>query len=133
LTSHFSSHALPFFSPPSFHTCTTRYSFSPCSLVCGGQTSPHRSRIVESHSTCSPQSPSPHVHSFVLGTVVINNNNKHTLSAPVCQSMGIHLCSRDARAGVVPGPSSVFAAALSKQVVMVAGERQKHRNLQTYC
>ena len=72
---HYSSHALPFFSPPSFHTCTTRYSFSPCSLVCGGQTSPHKPRLVVSHSTYSPRSSSPHAHSFVLGTAVINNNN----------------------------------------------------------
>jgi len=55
------------------------------SLVCGGQTSPHKSRLVVSHSTCSPQSSSPHTHSFVLGTAVINNeifnrysSNKHT-------------------------------------------------------
>ena len=36
--SHSSSHALPFFSPPSFHTLV----FPPCSLVCGGQTGPHK-------------------------------------------------------------------------------------------
>ena len=44
-----------------------------CSLVCGGQTNPHKPRLVVSHSTCSPLSPSPHAHSFVLGTAVINN------------------------------------------------------------
>jgi len=69
---HFSSHALPFFSPlgPPF----TPYPFSPRSLVCGGQTGPHKPRLVVSHITCSPLSSSPHAHSFVLGTVVINNN-----------------------------------------------------------
>jgi hypothetical protein len=45
------------------------------SLVCGGQTSPHKPRLVVSHSTCSPQSSSPHTHIFVLGTAVINNNS----------------------------------------------------------
>jgi hypothetical protein len=33
-----------------------------------GQTSPHRSRLVVSHSTCPPLSPSPHANSFVIGT-----------------------------------------------------------------
>ena len=38
--------------------------------------SPHKPLLVVSHSTCSPRSSSPHVHSFVssLGTAVINNN-----------------------------------------------------------
>jgi hypothetical protein len=67
---HFSSHALPFFSPPSF----THYPFPPRSLVCGGQPSPHKPRLVVSRSACPPLSSSPHVHSFVLGTAVINNN-----------------------------------------------------------
>jgi len=70
--SHSSSHALPFFSPPSFHTLA----FS----VCGGQASPHKPRLVVSHSTCPPLSSSPHVHSFVLGTAV--NNNNRPLPAP---------------------------------------------------
>jgi hypothetical protein len=38
------------------------------------QTSPHKPRLVVSHSTCPPLSSSPHAHSFVLGTAVINNN-----------------------------------------------------------
>jgi hypothetical protein len=38
-------------------------------------------RLVVSHSTCPPLSSSPHVHSFVLGTAVINNNNR-PLPAP---------------------------------------------------
>jgi hypothetical protein len=61
-------------SPSSLLPPFTQYSFSPCSLVCGGQTSPHKPRFLVSHSTCSPQSSSPHSHSFVLGTAVINNN-----------------------------------------------------------
>ena len=73
---HFSSHALPFYSPPSFHTLF----LFPASLVCGGQTSPHNPRLFESHSTCPPLSSSPHAHSFVLGTAVIINNN--SLSNP---------------------------------------------------
>jgi len=60
---------LPFFSPPSFHTL----SLSPRSLVCGGQPSPRKPRLVVSHSTCPPLSSSPHAHSFVLGTAEINN------------------------------------------------------------
>ena len=43
--------------------------------MCGGQPSPHsKSRLVISHITCPPLSSSPHTHSFVLGTAVINNN-----------------------------------------------------------
>ncbi len=57
------------------HTHLSHYTFSPRSLVCGGQTSPHKPRLVVSHSTCSPLPSSPHAHSFVLGTAVINNNN----------------------------------------------------------
>ena len=63
--SHSSSHALPFFSPPSF------------------QPSPHKPRLVVSHSTCPPLSSSPHAHSFVLGTAVINNNNYSVKHLPV--------------------------------------------------
>jgi hypothetical protein len=40
--------------------------------VCGGQTSPHKPRLVVSHCTCLPLSSSP--HNFVLGAAVINNN-----------------------------------------------------------
>jgi hypothetical protein len=66
----FSSHALPSSRHPPF----THYPFPPRSLVCGGQTSPHKPPLVMSHSTCPPLSSSPHTHSFVLGTAVINNN-----------------------------------------------------------
>jgi hypothetical protein len=47
------------------------------SLVCGGQPSPHKPRLVVSHSTCPPLSSSPHAHSFVLGTAVINKTQLH--------------------------------------------------------
>jgi hypothetical protein len=47
-------------SPSSRHPPFTLYPFSPRSLVCGGQTSPHKPRLVLSHSTCSPLSSSPH-------------------------------------------------------------------------
>ena len=33
-----------------------------------GQTSPHKTRLVVFHSTCSPLSPSPQANSFVIGT-----------------------------------------------------------------
>jgi len=61
-------------SPSSRHPPFTHYPFPPRSLVCGGQTSPHKPRLVVSNSTCPPLSSSPHAHSFVLGTAVINNN-----------------------------------------------------------
>ena len=57
-------------------------------ISCGGQSqasphSPHKPLLVVSHSTCSLRSSSPHAHSFVLGTAVINNNIKQAvLSAP---------------------------------------------------
>ena len=41
--------------PPPF----THYPFPPRSLVCGGQPSPHKPRLVVSHSTCPPLSSSP--------------------------------------------------------------------------
>jgi hypothetical protein len=74
--------------PPSF----TQSPFPPCSLVRGGQTSPHRPRLVASRSTCPPLSPSPHANSFVIGTSVINT---HT------QPIG--LIPFQAR-GILPGP-----------------------------
>jgi hypothetical protein len=77
LGSHFSSHApshaplqrLPF----------TQYSFLSRSLVHYGQTSPHKSRLVVPHSTCSSLSPSPPgpAQTFIIGPAVINT---HTIS-----------------------------------------------------
>ena len=56
------------------HPPFTHFPFLPRSLVCGGQPSPHKPRLVVSHSTCPQLSSSPHAHSFVFGTAVINNN-----------------------------------------------------------
>jgi hypothetical protein len=58
------------------HQSAAEEAFSPRSLVCGGQTSPHRPRLVVSRSTCPPLSPSrgPDAHSFIIGTAIINNN-----------------------------------------------------------
>jgi hypothetical protein len=68
-------------SPSSRHPPFTHYPFSLRSLVCGGQPSPHKPRLVVSHSTCPPLSSSPHAHSFVLGTAVINTHRKsHTVT-----------------------------------------------------
>jgi len=39
-------------SPSSRHPPFTHYPCPPCSLVCGGQPSPHKTRFVVSHSTC---------------------------------------------------------------------------------
>jgi hypothetical protein len=61
-------------SPSSRHPPFTHYPFPPRSLVCRGQPSPHKPRLVVSHSTCPPLSSSPHAHSFVLGTAVINTH-----------------------------------------------------------
>jgi hypothetical protein len=61
-------------SPSSRHPPFTHYPFPLRSLVCGGQPSPHKPRLVVSHSTCPPLSSSPHAHSFVLGTAVINTH-----------------------------------------------------------
>ena len=48
--------------------------FLPRSLVCDGQIIPHKPRLVVSHSTSPPLSPSPHANSIVIGSAVINNN-----------------------------------------------------------
>ncbi len=53
-------------SPTSLHPPFTHYSISPRSLVCDGQTSPHKS----------------HAYSLVLGTAVINNNSHAPLFPP---------------------------------------------------
>jgi hypothetical protein len=60
----------PFFSPPFFHTI----SHFPAFASGDGQTSPHKPRLVVSHSTCPPLSPSPLANSFIIGTAVINSN-----------------------------------------------------------
>ncbi len=63
-------------SPSSRHPLFTHYPFPPRSLVCGGQPSPHKPRLVVSHSTCPPLSSSPHAHSFVIGPAVINTHTR---------------------------------------------------------
>ena len=77
-------------SPSSLHPPFTHYPFPPRSLVCGGQTSPHKPRLVVSHSTCSPRSSSPHAHSFVLGTAVINNTGHGRRAGPCPQRKRPH-------------------------------------------
>jgi hypothetical protein len=69
--------------PFSRHPPFTHYPSPPRSLVCGGQTSPHKPRLVVSHSTCPPLSSSPHAHSFVFGTAVIHNNPVQWVSHPL--------------------------------------------------
>jgi len=54
----------------------THYPFPARSLVCGGQPSPHKPRLVVSHSTCPPLSSFPHAHSFVIGPAVINTHTR---------------------------------------------------------
>ena len=52
--------------------------------MCGGQPSPHKPRLVVSHSTCPPVSSSPHAHSFVIVPAVINT---HTGQACACTNL----------------------------------------------
>ncbi len=75
-------------SPSSRHPPFTHKPFPPRSLVCGGQPSPHKPRLVVSHSTCPPLSSSLHTHSFVLGTAVINNNKLKYLIKHICSTSG---------------------------------------------
>ena len=62
-------------SPSSPPHSFTQSPFPPRSLVRDGQTSPHSPRLVVSHSTCLPLSPSPHANSFIIGTAVINTHS----------------------------------------------------------
>ena len=48
----------------------------PRSLVCDGQPSPHRPRLVVSRSTCPPLSPSP--HAWHANSFIQRCSNKHT-------------------------------------------------------
>jgi hypothetical protein len=73
-------------SPSSRHPPFTHYPFFPRSLVCGGQASPHKPRLIVSHSTCPPLSSSPHAHSFVLDTAVINNKSLEAALSPARKS-----------------------------------------------
>jgi hypothetical protein len=69
-------------SPSSRHPPFTLYPFPPRSLVCGGQTSPHKPRLVVSHSTC----PSIYILLPPRAQLCIRYcRNKHTHS---------HLCIR---------------------------------------
>jgi hypothetical protein len=81
-------------SPSSRHPPFTHYPFPLRSLVCGGQPSPHKPRLVVSHSTCPPLSSSPHAHIFVLGPAVINthtHNLTHHLSFGFVGASGVVL------------------------------------------
>jgi hypothetical protein len=71
-------------SPSSRHPPFTHYPFPLRSLVCGGQPSPHKPRLVVSHSTCPPLSSSPHANSFVLGTAVINTHTHTSILVLAC-------------------------------------------------
>jgi hypothetical protein len=69
--------------PPSF----TQSPSLPCSLVCDGQTGPHRPRLVFSHRTCPLLSPSPpHANRLmmmpVIGTAVINTHTQPDTTKP---------------------------------------------------
>jgi hypothetical protein len=87
--------------------------------VCGGQASPHKPRLVVSHSTCPPLSSSPHAHSFVLGTAVINNNSLHPDSAG-CSEHVIQKEGRGAR-----GSAGEDARASRQRVQQAAADAAK--------
>jgi hypothetical protein len=94
----------PSSSPPSF----TQSPFPPRSLVRDGQTSPHRPRLVESHSTCLSLSPCPHANSFVTGTAIINNNRDLHVLSPIAPRVpprycGRRACGRDDTTAGMPG------------------------------
>jgi hypothetical protein len=93
-----SSHALSFFSPPSFHTLGHK-AFPPRSLVCGCQPSPHKPRLVVSHSSCPPLSSSPHAHSFVIGPAVINTHTGDRFGIPKPQKSGVEIGADRRRSG----------------------------------
>jgi hypothetical protein len=95
-------------SPSSRHPPFTHYPFPLRSLVCGGQPSPHKPRIVVSHSTCPPLSSSPHAHSFVLGTTVINTHTPVVSLACVCplSCNGNHLVVKRTGARQADGSTS---------------------------
>jgi len=66
-------------SSPSRHPPFTQYPSPWRSLVCDGQTSPHKPRLVVPHSTCPSLSPSPPAHSFIIGPPVINTHTPGAL------------------------------------------------------
>jgi hypothetical protein len=83
-------------SPSSRHPPFTHYPFPLPSLVCAGQPSPHKPSLVLSHSTCPPLSSSPHAHSFVLGTAVINTHTGQSRwSSPGHNRTHIVVCLQD--------------------------------------
>ena len=79
-------------SPSSRHPPFTHYPFPPRSLVCGGQPSPHKPRLVVSHSTCPPLSSSPHAHSFVIGPAVINTHSMRSRSLVSTSNSALASC-----------------------------------------
>ncbi len=63
-------HALPFFSPSSFHTISLSPAFTSASAQASARRIPYH---------CPPLSPSPHANSIVIGPAAINNNNPQGL------------------------------------------------------
>jgi hypothetical protein len=87
--SHSSSHALPFFSPPSFHTLA----FSPAFTSVWWSISPHKPRLVVSHSTCPPfvQTPPPPARFRVPPCPAVTLPRDHTHGLNVSPTT-IHRC-----------------------------------------
>ena len=95
-------------SPSSPFPSFTQSPSPPRSLVRDGQTSPHRPRLVESHSTCLSLSPCPHANSFVTGTAIINNNRDLHVLSPIAPRVpprycGRRACGRDDTTAGMPG------------------------------
>jgi len=97
--------------PPSF----TQSPYPPRSLVRDGQTSPHRPRLVVSHSTCPPLSSPPHANSFVIVSQIGPAVIKHTLFR-ICQ---VHSVDCDARYTVAgPGRLHLNACVCERECVV---------------
>jgi hypothetical protein len=81
--------------PPSVQRVKKRNhgkSYTQRSLVRDGQIISHWPRLVVSHSTCPPISPSPPANSFVIGTAMINTHRWHFL---LSSSVSAHVSQVD--------------------------------------
>ena len=65
------------------------------SLVRDGQTSPHKPRLVVSHSACPSLSTSPHANSFVLDPAVTFNIVPDVRFSPRCPSDVRYACAQN--------------------------------------
>jgi hypothetical protein len=74
------------------HPPFTHYPCPPRSLVCGGQPSPHKPRLVVSHSTCPPLSSSPRAQLCIRYC-----SNKQQRGPPTTGSISMNIFGRENR------------------------------------